>query len=231
MKRLLPLAFMASIMTLAPTVTVSAERIDPTSVEDSGCLNTRSNDPYAPDYDADSWSMTYIDGILTVTWENFIANCCPDGFLTWVERDGSNLVFNAAADDGRCDCMCPFNVTSTFGTIEPGHYTITFRQYGKDVFTAEIDLKEGTDITLAPGQSGIRTISPANDMITLTPEGMLHVTADKEVTVEIYDATGMIRFRMDSDSNSDIDIKSLPKGIYIAKASDGINSATLRFVR
>lgn len=65
----------------------------------------------------------------------------------------------------------------------------------------------------------------------LTPEGMLHVTASKVVTIEIYDAAGMIRFRMDSDSNSDIDIKSLPKGIYIAKASDGINTAALRFVR
>lgn len=222
---------MALVMTLTTKATASAERIDPVSVEDSGCLGTRSDNPYSEGCNADSWSITYVDGILTVTWKNLVANCCPDRFTTWFDRDGDNLVFNAEADDGMCDCLCEFNVTSTFGKIEPGHYTITFRQYGVDVFTAEIDLKEGADISLAPGQSGIRTVSPANDLITLTPEGMLHVTASKVVTIEIYDATGMIRFRMDSDSTSDIDIKSLPKGIYIAKASDGINTAALRFVR
>ena len=232
MKRLLPLALVAFAITLAPTATASAERIDPVSVEDSGCLRTRSEESTLHDSEPESWSITYVNGILTVTWKNYVTQCCPEGFNTWFERDANNLVYNIEDYANiLCDCMCPFNVTSTFGTIEPGHYTITFRQYGKDVFTAEIDLKEGADISLAPGQSGIRTISPANDMITLTPEGMLHVMADKEVTVEVYDATGMIRFRMDTDSNSDIDIKSLPKGIYIAKASDGVNSATLRFVK
>lgn len=231
MKRILPLALMASAITSAPVATASAERIDPVSVEDSGCLNTRSDNPYSPDYDADSWSITYVNGILAVTWENFVANCCPYGFTTWFERDGSNLVFNVQENNYLCECICAFNVTSTFGTIEPGHYTITFRRYGESVFSAAVDLKEGSDISLAPTQSGIRTVGPANDLITLTPEGMLHVSADKEVTVEIYDAAGMIRFRMDSDSSSDIDIKSLPKGIYIAKASDGVVSATLRFAR
>ena len=231
MKRILPLALMALAITSAPVATASAERIDPVTVEDSGCLNTRSNSQHSPDYDADAWSITYVNGILTVTWENFVANCCPYGFTTWVERNGSNLVFNIQENSSLCDCVCAFNVTSTFGSIEPGHYTITFRRYGEYIFSGAIDLKEGSAISWAPAQSGIRTVGPANDLITLAPEGMLHITADKEVTVEIYDAAGMIRFRMDSDSNSDIDIKSLPKGIYIAKASDGVNSATLRFIR
>lgn len=231
MKRILPLALMALAITSAPVATASAERIDPVSVEDSGCLNTRSDNPYSTDYDADSWSITYVNGILTVTWENFVANCCPYGFTTWFERDGNNLVFNAQENSALCECICTFNVTSTFGQIEPGHYTITFRRYGEYIFSGAIDIKEGSAISWAPAQSGIRTVGPANDLIKLTPAGMLHVSTDKEVTVEIYDAAGMIRFRMDSDSSSDIDIKSLPKGIYIAKASAGVNSATLRFVR
>lgn len=232
MKRILPLALMASALTLAPAPTASAERIDPTTVEDSGCLNSRSEGSTLHDSEPESWSITYVNGILTVTWKNYVTQCCPEGFNTWFERDANNLVYNVEDyADILCDCMCPFNVTSTFGTIEPGHYTITFRRFGESIFSEAIDLKEGSDITLAPGQSGIRTVGPDNNMITLTPEGMLHVMADKEVNVEIYDATGMIRFRMDADSTSDIDIKSLSKGIYIAKASDGVNSATLRFVR
>lgn len=121
MKRLLPLALVAFAITLAPTATASAERIDPVSVEDSGCLGTRSEESSSHDSELDSWSITYVNGILTVTWKNFFANCCPEGFTTWFERDGSNLIFNAHENSNICDCMCIFDVTSAFGMIEPGH--------------------------------------------------------------------------------------------------------------
>lgn len=222
---------MGLAMTSMPFGAMASERIEPTSIENSDCLGTRSDDPYSDDYDANKWGITYNNGILTVTWMNLVANCCPNGFNTWFERGGNNLIFNAQENDAFCDCICTFDVTSTFGQIEPGHYTITFCNYGHEVFTAEIDIEEGADISLSKKPSGIRAISPANEMVSLSADGVLHIASEGKVTVEIFDASGATHARINADSNADIDIKSLPKGIYLAKAKAGNRIESLRFVR
>lgn len=231
MKKFFTLAIMGLAMTSMPFGAMASEHISPVSVENSDCLGTRSDNIYTGDEDVNKWEITYNDGILTVTWMNFVANCCSEGFKTWFERDGDKLIFNAEENEALCNCICNFDVTSTFGQIEPGHYTITFCNYGHEVFTAEIDIEEGADISLSKKPSGIRAISPANEMVSLSADGVLHIASEGKVTVEIFDASGATHARINADSNADIDIKSLPKGIYLAKAKAGNRIESLRFVR
>lgn len=232
MKKFLLSASLACGLMLTPlSLFASSVRIDPISVSDSGCLlDTRSDDPYSDDFDANKWRFKYSDGILTVTWINLVANCCPDGFTTWFERDGSTLIFNVQENNSLCDCLCVFDVTSTFGTIEPGKYTIIFRNYS-DVFTAEIELKEDSDFTISMDPSGIYGISPDNGILSVSPDGLLHVSAEEKSLVEIFDASGALQSRLNTAPEADIDITSLPKGIYIVKASVGTKTATLRIIR
>ena len=98
------------------------------------------------------------------------------------------------------------------------------------MFTAEIDIEEGADISLSKKPSGIRAISPPMKWCRFLP-GVLHIASEGKVTVEIFDASGATHARINADSNADIDIKSLPKGIYLAKAKAGNRIESSRFVR
>lgn len=231
-KIFLPAAF-AMLGAISFPFSASAEnRINPLTTTDSGCHNgTRSDDPYSEDYDADAWDIDYTDGILSVTWANFVANCCPEGFNSWFElEDGNRLIYNLTETDGMCDCLCIFDVTSTFGEIDPGHYTIIFRSYF-DVFSAEVDIEEGSKIHLEKAPTGIHSITAPDNFMNLTADGVLHITASGNLTVEIYAASGAIRTRINATDTTDIDITSLDKGIYIAKLTIGDISSTLRFIR
>lgn len=231
-KILLPVA-VAMLATLSVPFSAEAEnRYDPLTTTDSGChRGTRSDDPDSSDYDADAWDMDYTDGILSVTWLNFVANCCPEGFTGWFElEDGNRLIYNLRENEDLCDCMCVFDVTSTFGEIEPGHYTITFRRY-VDFFTAEVDIEEGSRYHFEKAPAGIHSLGASDDLMGLTADGVLHIAARGEATVDIYTASGAIRTRINTTGATDIDITSLDKGIYIAKMTTSDRSSTLRFVR
>ncbi len=233
MKKILLTIAMAILGIVSLPLSVFAgSRISPLSTTDSGCHNeTRSDDPYAEDYDADAWDIDYTDGILSVTWLNFVTNCCPDGFSSWFELEDENqLIYNLSGNDELCYCVCSFDVTSAFGDIKPGHYTITFRSYS-DVFTAEVDIEEGSKIHLEKAPAGIRALSVANDVLSLSNEGVLHISAKGASSVEIYTASGVLRTRMHVADETDIDINSLDRGIYIAKVTSGDNISTLRFIR
>ncbi|MBD5356242.1 MAG: T9SS type A sorting domain-containing protein [Bacteroides sp.] len=231
-KILLTIAFAMLGATSLPLSANTENRISPLSTTDSGChSNTRSDDPYSEDYDADAWDIDYTEGILSVTWVNFIANCCPEGFNSWFElEDENHLIYNLKGNEEFCDCLCVFDVTSTFGEIAPGHYTITFRSYF-DIFTAEVDIEEGNKIHLEKAPAGIHSLSAYDDMINLSADGVLHVLTQGKATVEIYAASGALRTRINVTDAADINITSLDKGIYIAKLTVGDSSSILRFIR
>lgn len=201
-KRVLYAVVLACFGLVCP-VDSAAERVDPISVENSDCLgnpyyapsvdDAENEDPYNPTV---SWGIQYKDGILTMTWYQFEANCCPEGFDMWFDRDGDTLVFNAEEKGiGWCDCICTFNLTSTYGEIAPGKYVISFRNYGEEIFSAEVTIEEGCDISLPKAPSGIRTVSDDAGLLSLSAEGLLRVNSSEKAMVEIYDAGGSVRLK------------------------------------
>ena len=212
----------------------AAERVDAVSESHSSCKLLSRSDAAEEDEDfPESWNIEYSDGILSVTWVNFFANCCPTGFVGWFEKEGNELTYNliwTEDDEFACDCMCNFDVTTTFGAIAPGHYTITFRRY-VDIFTAEVDIKDGGNITLSASPAGIQPIGTSSDIMTISADGVLRVNCEGNYTVEIFDAAGMQRVHIDAADSSEISVASLLHGMYIAKVTAGGCTSTLRFIR
>ncbi len=209
--------------------TNAEERIESTEVTNSGC--TRSED--SSDERKINWQVSYQDGILTFTWFDFWANCCPEGFTAWIDKiDETTLVFNVRSNEDLCSCMCSFDVTASYQGIGPGTYTIVFRDAWIDeYFTTEVTIEEGCDYKFPQGTIGIRQFEESNDMIRVSAEGVLHVLSQQPVSLEIYDAAGVLRAKMDMSPDSDLDLTSLRSGIYLAKATSGNRTSTLRFVR
>ena len=185
-----------------------------------------------------SWSIQYKDGLLTITWHEFFANCGVLGFSTWIDIvDDSIIEFKAKSieDELPADCECTYNVTSAFENVKPGHYTISFYYaddwYCNEIFTADVDITEGCDITLTEASAGVCAISNDNPAVSLSPDGIIHIASGDTASLEIYDASGTLRTRLNATPNSDIDITNLRKGIYIAKITTGGQVSTLRFAR
>lgn len=235
--------FFTSIAMLALAFgSMYGEILTPVSIDNSGCLGTRSNDFYSDDdiddeINENKWNLQYKDGLLTVVWQNFVANCCPDGFTTWIElADNSNIVFYAKENNSLCDCICSFDVTSSYENVKPGHYSISFRNAsysdaGLEVFAAEVDITEGCDIILTKAPSGVHAISTDTPVVTVSPEGLIHIASSEAASLEIYDAGGTLCTRLNATPNSDIDITNLRKGVYIAKITIAGKVSTLRFAR
>lgn len=93
----------------------------------------------APDL-APAWKISYTEGILTVTWINLYANCCPTEFITWIEKNEEERVLDLFASEDPdsdlpvCDCLCPYDVTGVFTDIDPGLWTFRFHTPGVNDF-------------------------------------------------------------------------------------------------
>jgi len=89
--------------------------------ETSDCLDTR----IGTRNDSSSIEMNVIDGMMTLSWFDIILNCCLDPWWNgWLDGD---TFYVTMSDTGEpCDCICPFNLSATFGPFTPGTYTLNF---------------------------------------------------------------------------------------------------------
>lgn len=229
MKKFLPPLCVALALTATPYATHAETIVDATTVKDYGCGGHRQESASRAYYEDSemSWEIEYNDGILSVTWLNFITNCCPEEIRSWFVREDNDIVLHLAETFGWCNCICSYDVTSTFGEIEPGHYTISF--YGTDV-TREIDIEEGCAIVIKAPGACINNLA-ITELMHITPDSILHIDTSGTFTVEIYDDAGILRARLDSEGACEIDLTVLSKGIYTARLSSGTKESTLRFVR
>ena len=228
MRKTLLSAFFISAMLSFPGV-MSAETINPISEKSTDCKGTRSEEN---EDNSMNWILEYNDGLLEVTWVNYEANCCLEfPIRSWIEReDGNRLIFNIASDMGVCDCYCLYDETAEFEGIEPGHYTIVFREFS-DFLTAEVDIEEGGRLVFPKSQSGIKTLSAKSDMMRVSSDGVLSVIADGKFTLEIFSSSGISQARIEGEQGDDISLASLPHGIYIARLSAAGRKDVIRFMK
>lgn len=219
------------VLALILPVVASAEVIMPSEQQSSDCKSGTRSDDYQEE-DPLSWVMEYSNGRLSITWVNYEANCClEEEIRSWMEReDGNRLVFNVASDAGMCDCLCKYDVSSSYDGIEPGHYTVVFREY-EDYLTVEVDIEEGGRIVLNRAPSAIETVAAEGRQMTVSPDGLLKVEAVDAFSVEIFNAKGVSQATVNGKGSSEISLASLPKGVYIARMKSGEYDETIRFVR
>ena len=220
----------AVILASGMAIGMMAETIQPKEANISDCKGTRSEEPQEEEQTL--WGhVQYSDGILTVTWLDYFMECCPELHLSLRKESPNVLIFDTYGSTGLCDCLCTYDITGSFEDITPGHYVLKLAYGDNDFLTQEIDVEEGCNISLMKAPSGIQTVESGNDVTTLSANGILHIETTGKTLVEIYDTSGNIRSRINVTANGDIDINTLPKGLYVAKVTvDGLASS-LRFIK
>lgn len=129
--------------------TTTASRIDASDIATTGCKawepeeSIYSNKHVAAEATEQLWHVKYKDGTLSVTWINFEANCCTEGFTGWINTAEEGVLdINLRDNDGMCDCLCPYDVTTTFTEIQPGLYTLRFHTQSLEYFEVKAYLGE-----------------------------------------------------------------------------------------
>lgn len=220
----------AATLAIGIATQAMGEIIEPKSANISDCKGTRSEEP---DHNEQTlWGYAqYSDGILTVTWLDYDMECCPELHVVLRKESPNVLVFDTEGSMGHCDCLCSYDITGSFEGIAPGHYVLKLAYGDYDFLTQEIDVEEGCDISLKKAPLAVGTIEFGNDAIRLASDGILHIGTEGKALVEIYDAAGRIRARINVTANEEIDVNTLPKGLYVAKVTAKDKTVSLRFIR
>lgn len=108
--------------------------------------------------------VSYQDETLTVTWYDFYANCCPEGFKSFIKTyddHPEDLLISLREEEGMCDCICPYDITAVFAGIKPGSYYLNIDIMGECYLTDYVELKDGFEEYL-----GRREPVPADGRLT-----------------------------------------------------------------
>lgn len=203
----------------------------PVSVSDSGCLDKEASSRSLSDEEF-SWSFSYENGILCAVWHNYVADCCAGEFNSRIELvDESHLEFSVTHVDGMCDCICPYDVTSTYSGIEPGHYTLSFKVYDTVLYTTEIDIAEGLSKTFDSAGSGVIVLEKDGNNLRIDKDGRLIIDSEVVCPVAIYSIDGRCVASLELSPNSYVDLTSLLNGVYIVTTQSPAGKSTLRIMR
>lgn len=229
MKKFSLISGLVAFLLLSSSMTSLAEVIDPTDVTASDCKrfgyapadNTRSDD-----FETPSWTVSYNDGKLALVWHDFIANCCPDeGFGSRITLEGEKIIFEVwEVGIGMCDCYCPFDITSSYLGVAPGHYELVFRNWEKDLMTAEVDLKEGFNQNFNPTPSAVNSISGTDASLTVG-EGVVTARCQGSFKVDIFNPQGVCVYSLNGMDEAQISIGSLRGGIFLVRLTPAAGEA------
>ena len=209
----------------------NAEPIEPVSSVQSECKD--GTHTRASNYKELNGTVSYRDGVLTLSVTNLTENCCADPQVT-ADADTPGEIHFAILDKAGalCDCICPFDIECTYEGILTGHYEV-FLEYGpKDILLEkEIDIEEGCSVTLDK-PAGVDSVSSAADSpLSMGRDHVLTVNMQGQTELEIFDAEGRLMSAMTIQAPVEVSLATLPAGLYILRATNADNSATLRTVR
>ena len=113
-----------------PTVSLEPRVVD---VHSTGCKDDPSNPWWWPPCGDDEFEITVGAGLLTVTHDNILYNCCNDEIAAAVEVDGKIVrIQETEIVPQPCYCVCCFETTVTVANLAPGNYQLEYCWYDYD---------------------------------------------------------------------------------------------------
>lgn len=183
------------------------------------------------------YRLEYNDGLLTVSWYNYVENCVFPLEAITMEQKGDMLIFGVDInwDGPLADCLCVYDLKATFSGVKPGRYKVSF-DYGWTYTEVEIGMLEDVpsdSIVYEKNMiaTGVRGIDGVSECRLEKVGNSLTVVSDTKAEVEIYDANGLKMAGVSVEPGDTIDLSTLPKGIYTARITNGTATSTLRFIR
>lgn len=217
-----------------PVIACHGEEIVPSSVTDSGCksnLNAPSISKGLYDDPESYWTVSYNDGNLVITWHNLNADCAAYDFGSKITREGDTLTFTAWYTPGYADCICPYDITSTYQGIAPGHYTITFGFPDAPLMTGEIDLEEGYSGHFNASQSGISKLTKADGMLKVE-DGVAKINCPGKFRLDIINVNGVNEGTLENENEAEVILSGLCKGVHYLRLTPAQgNAVTLPVIR
>ena len=165
------------------------------------------------------WSLSYDNGLLTLTWYDFIANCCPDGFESNIDVEDGKILFNVREiGSGMCDCYCPFDITSTYEGVAPGHYELYF---GEEM-VGEADIKDG----FRRDYSGLSQVTNVtnDDSSLLFEDGKVMARCPGKFRVDVYSVSGSRIYTLEGTDYLEIGTQSGGVSLVRLTTANGIIS-------
>lgn len=208
------LSAVAALMFVMTPAMAGAETIPATEVTASDCKGNRvapAEKTRAAEEGDISWSLSYADGVLTLTWHNLLATCCPQGFISNIEVEGRKIFFYASEDgDGGCDCLCYYDVTATYQGITPGHYELYF---GGEL-VGEADIEEGFSGEFRQSESSVRSVTDGDSSLTLH-DGKVIARSPGKFKVDVYNVTGTRIYTLEATDL--LEISTLSGGVSLIR--------------
>lgn len=179
-----------------------------------------------------SATVSYNDGKLTLSVYDYMDNCCG-WFTTSAETEGNDIHFRLVdTSDMPCDCICPFDIVSVYDGILEGTYNVYFESYpGYPLLSKQITITNGCLRTLSGNE--LTYVSSLRDDYGLEyrTDNVLEVNFDGKTQIEIFDAEGRLTAGMTLISPCEVSLDTLAPGVYIIRAQNGSNRATIRCLR
>ena len=209
------------MFTMTPAI-AGAETINASELTRSDCKGHDSAPAHKTRADEDSkisWSLSYDNGLLTLTWYDFIANCCPDGFESNIDVEDGKILFNVREiGSGMCDCYCPFDITSTYEGVAPGHYELYF----DGEMVGEADIKDG----FRRDYSGLSQVTNVtnDDSSLLFEDGKVMARCPGKFRVDVYSVSGTRIYTLEGTDYLEIGTQSGGISLVRLTTANGIIS-------
>lgn len=209
---------------------VQAGILEPSYKQQSDCKdNELSYEDENPTLES---TVSYNDGILTLSVENYPEQCAPLLNVTCnADIPGElHFIISDEAEEG-ADCMCYFDVICKYEGILTGHYKIYLESpWGTKYLETEVDIEPGCEYALGT-PSAVSLVGAKSGNISLISENILKLDFEGKALLDIYDSAGRQRGTLSISGPSEINISSLPKGIYLVKVSIGDSVERYKFIR
>lgn len=221
MKKSTVLCGIAAAMLAFSAVPSFADEITPESISDSGCKGSAfvapSSETRSSDFLLPSWSLEYKDGRLTIIVHDLEANCCPERFGSLITLEAGKIIFTSGEEGmGPCDCVCLFDVESTFSGIPSGHYQIVFRSYYVDLMTVDVDLEEGYKGFFKVQEDAVRELA-ASDGSLVVKNGIVKVASPGRFSLDVFSASGVKEYTLEENDETELSLRGFAKGIHFLR--------------
>lgn len=216
------LSAVAILMFAMTPAMAGAETINASELTRSDCKGhdqAPADKTRADEVSSISWSLSYDNGLLTLTWYDFIANCCPDGFESNIDVEEGKILFNVREiGSGMCDCYCPFDITSTYEGVAPGHYELYF----DGEMVGEADIKDG----FRRDYSGLSQVTNVtnDDSSLLFEDGKVMARCPGKFRVDVYSVSGSRIYTLEGTDYLEIGTQSGGISLVRLTTANGIVS-------
>lgn len=161
------------------------------------------------------YEVKYAEGTLEIMWRNIIETCGVSFHGATFRQEDNVLTFylEPEFDLLLADCICIYDVNTTFTDIAPGDYRIVL-----DEKEYELNIRENMEVVLTRDNSTTGLPAAVEHPSLLSVSGKVAaITADGSYRLEVFSAEGLKMLDYEGRGATEVDLGTLPAGFYVVR--------------